>query len=128
MNERVKYWIEISEYDLETAEAMFQTKRYLYVGFMCHQSIEKILKALYSKLFEDVAPYTHSLNYLAKKVNIIKDMDETMQSFIDDLEPLNIDSRYPRYKEQIRQLLTEDKCIEILQNTKDLFQWIKMKL
>lgn len=35
------YWIEIAKYDLETAEAMLKSKRYLYVGFMCHQSIEK---------------------------------------------------------------------------------------
>lgn len=40
------YWIEIAKYDLETAEAMLKSKRYLYVGFMCHQSIEKILKAI----------------------------------------------------------------------------------
>ena len=37
--DKVKYWAEISDYDLDTAEAMFQTKRWLYVGFMCHQTI-----------------------------------------------------------------------------------------
>jgi hypothetical protein len=31
-----KYWVELSHYDLETAQAMLDTKRYLYVGFMCH--------------------------------------------------------------------------------------------
>ena len=31
MNERVKYWIDTAQYDLDTAEAMLQTKRYLYV-------------------------------------------------------------------------------------------------
>jgi HEPN domain-containing protein len=39
------YWAEIADYDLDTAEAMLATKRYLYVGFMCHQTIEKLLKA-----------------------------------------------------------------------------------
>jgi hypothetical protein len=38
---KIKYWIDLSDYDLETAEAMFQSKRFLYVGFMCHQTIEK---------------------------------------------------------------------------------------
>lgn len=37
--DKVKYWAEISDYDLDTAEAMFQTKRWLYVGFMCHQPL-----------------------------------------------------------------------------------------
>ncbi|MDR1321409.1 MAG: HEPN domain-containing protein [Gracilibacteraceae bacterium] len=41
MNERVEYWLELADYDFETAKAMLQTKRYLYVGFMRHQAIEK---------------------------------------------------------------------------------------
>ena len=45
MDSKIKYWIDISDYDLETAEAMLQSKRYLYVGFMCHQTIEKAFKA-----------------------------------------------------------------------------------
>jgi len=44
MDEKVKYWVDISDYDLETADAMLQSKRYLYVGFMCHQTIKKYLK------------------------------------------------------------------------------------
>lgn len=43
------YWLDLAEYDLETAEAMFVSERYLYVGFMCHQTIEKAPKAIYSK-------------------------------------------------------------------------------
>ncbi len=44
MNEKVLYWIDIAEYDMETAKVMLEGKRFLYVGFMCHQVIEKILK------------------------------------------------------------------------------------
>jgi hypothetical protein len=29
MNEKMKYWKELSEYDIKTAEAMLQSKRYL---------------------------------------------------------------------------------------------------
>lgn len=43
--ERIEYWLDIANYDLETAEAMLQSKRYLYVGFMCHQVVEKSIKA-----------------------------------------------------------------------------------
>lgn len=38
----------MSDYDYDTAIAMMQTRRYLYVGFMCHQTIEKALKAYWS--------------------------------------------------------------------------------
>ena len=34
--EKINYWIDLSDYDLETAAAMLKTKRYLYVAFMCH--------------------------------------------------------------------------------------------
>jgi HEPN domain-containing protein len=38
---RINYWLDIAGYDLDTAKAMLETGRYLYVGFMCHQVIEK---------------------------------------------------------------------------------------
>jgi len=41
-NERVNYWVDLADYDLKTAEAMLETERLLYVGFMCHQTLEKI--------------------------------------------------------------------------------------
>jgi len=32
--ERKAYWLELASYDLETAESMLKTKRYLYIGFI----------------------------------------------------------------------------------------------
>ena len=64
--EKNNYWVELSDYDMETANAMFETKRYLYVAFMCHKVVEKIFKACYSKLKNETAPYTHKLIYLAQ--------------------------------------------------------------
>ena len=48
MNEKVEYWFESANYDLETAKVMLDGKRYLYVGFMCHQVIEKKFERLLS--------------------------------------------------------------------------------
>jgi len=50
MDTKEKYWLEMAEYDIKTAEAMLESKRYLYVGFMAHQTIEKILKAYFVML------------------------------------------------------------------------------
>lgn len=50
MNKRLKpseEWFTQAKYDLETAEAMFKTRRYIYTVFMCHLSIEKALKGVY---------------------------------------------------------------------------------
>ena len=63
--EKVKYWTELSDYDLDTADAMFQTGRWLYVGYMCHQVVEKIFKAYWCSKKVEPAPFTHNLLNLA---------------------------------------------------------------
>jgi len=71
MNEKAKYWVELAEYDLETARVMLNNGRFLYVGFMCHQVIEKMLKACYVNSHQDIPPYTHNLKYLAEKAALM---------------------------------------------------------
>lgn len=125
----MNYWIELSEYDLETAEAMLKSKRYLYVGFMAHQAIEKIFKAYFVKIHGgDTPPYSHSLSYIAKKAEIYDHFSEKQKDFIDMLEPMNIECRYPVHKDELMKSLTEERCKEILDNTKGLQIWIKQRL
>ena len=126
--EKVKYWVELSDYDLETAEGMMQIKKYLYVGFMCHQVIEKIFKAVYSDRKDDIPPYVHKLVLIARRANFYDSFPEEHKDFIDQVEPLNIKTRYPDYKKELANKLTEAKCIEILRKTKNLQLWIKKKL
>ena len=128
MNEIIKYWVDLSDYDFDTALAMQQSGRYLYVGFMCHQTIEKILKAYFNLISNEPAPYTHSLSYLAKKANIYDSFTDDFKNFIDILEPLNIEARYPSHKERLLKSLTKERCESILQNTRNIQVWIKEKL
>ena len=58
--EKVHYWLDIAAYDIETAEAMYQTGRWLYVAFMCHQVIEKTIKAYWCATQPEDPSYTHS--------------------------------------------------------------------
>lgn len=39
--DKFAYWKELADYDVDTAEVMYDGGRRLYVGFMCHQVIEK---------------------------------------------------------------------------------------
>ena len=128
MNEKVRYCLDLSDYDYDTALAMQQSSRYLYVGFMCHQTIEKILKAYFNLNNSEPAPFTHSLSYIAKKGGIYESITDEFKDFIDILEPLNIESRYPSHKDQLMKGLTKERCEEILKNTKELQLWIKAKL
>lgn len=128
MSSQVNYWKELSEYDLETAEAMLKSKRYLYVGFMAHQAIEKILKAYFVKIHADTPPYSHSLSYIAKKADVYEHFSEKQKEFLDLLEPLNIECRYPVHREDLLKTLTDEKCKEILNNTRELQIWIEQRL
>lgn len=126
--EKIEYWIGISEYDLETAQALLDTKRFLYVGFMCHQAIEKILKAAYIKSNKSIPPYSHSLIDISSKADIFNNLSSDQKDLLDLLQPLNIQARYPTYKEMLLKSLSYDKCKDILYKTKELHKWIKMKL
>ena len=106
---------------------MLKTGRYLYVGFMCHQSIEKILKAYFNSTNDEPAPFTHSLTHLAKKSELYHQFPENLIDFLDILEPLNIEARYPSHKERLMKSLTNERCLFILENTKTLKTWITEK-
>jgi HEPN domain-containing protein len=127
-SEKVIYWVELAEYDLVTAQAMLDTRRYLYVGFMCHQAIEKVLKAAFVTNKKENPPYTHNLSILAKESTIYALLSDKQKDLLDLLDPLNIEARYPTYKDQIFRSLSKEKCVEILRATKELQQWIKEKL
>lgn len=128
MIDKVKYWLDLSEYDIETAASLLDTGRYLYVGFMCHQTIEKILKAYWSGKLEEPPLKIHHLSRLATQSGLINLMSEEQKSFIDNLEPLNIEARYPSYKEQLLKTLTKSYCQKLLEQTKELHTWIKKQL
>ena len=107
---------------------MLNAGRYLYVGFMAHQAVEKILKALFVSRFDEQPPYTHSLSILVKKIGLEKDLSEMQFGIIDILEPLNIEARYPTHKEKLLNSLSAEKCADILVQTQELYQWILQKL
>lgn len=70
----------------------------------------------------------HSLSRLAERTGLDKQLSEEQLDFIDKLEPLNIEARYPSYKERLMKSLTKEYCAELLSQTKELQLWIKNKL
>lgn len=70
----------------------------------------------------------HALSRLAERTGLDKQLSEEQLDFIDKLEPLNIEARYPSYKERLMKSLTKEYCAELLSQTKELQLWIKNKL
>ncbi len=128
MQEKILYWLEMAEYDLTTAQVMLKGKRFLYVGFMCHQAIEKVLKGYYVSVKNETPPFTHNLTHLSRLSGIYDNLSEKQKDFIDVLEPLNIEARYPTHKASLLKDLTYAKCKEILLTTERLHKWIKKQL
>ncbi len=128
MDDKVKYWQNISEYDIETAEAMLNTKRYLYVGFMCHQAVEKILKAYFLFAKNETPPYIHKLVQIAEKSGLLERLSENQKRFLETLQPLNIEARYPAYKQKLLETLSHQRCEELLTQTREFVRWTNNQL
>ncbi len=126
--ERVKYWLDIAAGDLDTAEYLFKGGRWLYVAFMCHQVIEKTLKAYWTASRDDDPPYTHSHIKLIEGCGLMPEINEEMLRFLAMMVPMNIEARYPQYKQNVAATLNQDVCEHILEQTKRLHQWILQKL
>ncbi|MEG1060787.1 MAG: HEPN domain-containing protein [Oscillospiraceae bacterium] len=128
MNDKSQYWIDTAQYDIDTAQAMLDTKRYLYVGLMCHQTAEKALKAIIAKDETAAPPKIHHLPKLATIANIFETMTEEQQDLLHELNPLNIESRYPSYKDDIAASLNDGVCKSLIKKTGELLCWIKQQL
>jgi HEPN domain-containing protein len=124
----VDNWFSLAEYDLATAAAMLQTGRLLYVGFMCQQAIEKILKACYVKQHGRTPPYTHNLLRLMAELPWKDEVDPGMIELIETLNSYYIESRYTEDIKELASTMTETKASETLQSTREAFAWIRSKL
>ncbi|OGW51891.1 MAG: hypothetical protein A2Y81_06750 [Nitrospirae bacterium RBG_13_43_8] len=126
MDKEVKNWVDSAHYDLETAAHLFNTGRYVYTIFMCHLSLEKILKAKVQEVTGKVPPKTHNLRYLVKlgKLEIPEDIFE----FLSKLSDVSIPTRYPRDFNQLIESYKREAANEYLDKTKEVFEWLRRLL
>ena len=125
--EKVQYWLDIATEDLDLAEFLFTSKRWLYSAFMCHQVIEKMLKAYWTATCDDVPPYIHEHKRLAELCGLYEQMNDEQHYFIEEIRPMNIEARYPDYKRSVANSLNEEKIKKIVEQTKQMQQWILQK-
>ena len=126
--EVVRRWLEHVHEDISTAEDLVKTGHYLYVGFLCHQALEKVLKAYYSANNDDNPPYTHSHMKLIDVCGLTDEFTAEHLRFIDLMVPMYIEARYPEQKNIAAKMLSQDACLHIINTTKELIQWIEGRL
>ena len=128
LNDKAKYWYDLATEDVDVARVLLGDGKLLYAGFMCHLIIKKGLKAIIANTGNDVTPpKIHDLVQLAKQGGIYAKMDDKQKGFIEILQPLNIEARYPAYKKNIAASLNETRCKEIFEKTEGLLQWISQQ-
>lgn len=134
--EKYKYWESKATYDLETARAMLQTGRYLYVAFMSQQAIEKLVKGLYVLYIDREPTRTHNIWLIFKgliEVEQLRNLTENQvfvkaqeyKPFFSDLLFYYIAERYPDYKQQLSSNITETRAKEVLDKTEEVFLWLQ---
>jgi len=128
VNDKVKYWIDLAHDDLDTAKLLCKKKRLLHMGFFCHMVVEKSLKAVVANKTGELPPKIHDLKKLADKGDLLNRFSKEQLNFLIELEPLNIESRYPEYKSNIASTLTAEKCKQICKETETFLCWIKKEL
>jgi len=102
---------------------MLKTKRYIYVVFMCHLSLEKMLKAHVELEENKFPPKIHDLAKLAKRAKL--EIPNNLKSIILQLNKESIPTRYPEDLQRSLASYTKEYCSKILQETEQTLQWLK---
>ncbi len=123
IQKQIDYWIKGADDDIVTAELLIREKRNLHGLFFCHLVIEKAMKAHYVKIIKEVAPRTHNLNTLSENIGL--EFDDDTMIFMGILMKYQLQGRYPDYNPIIPDQI---RVNEYLNKTKELLQWLKMKL
>ena len=126
MKDKHKEWLKQADYDMDTADAMYDNGRYFYAVFMSHLSIEKALKGLFYKVLEEAPPKTHNLLYLLNKIG--KKPGHELEKFIIKLNTASIATRYPDDLAKIQAAYSEEVTKDIIIKSKDILKWIKTQL
>jgi HEPN domain-containing protein len=128
MSAKTEYWLELCDDDLLTAKALFESKRYLHMGFFCHMIAEKALKAVVAHKTNELPPRIHDLDKLAVLGGISESLSEEQLALLDKLGPLQIETRYPEYKEGVVATLSPPHYEKLLNETEEFLCWIKQQL
>jgi HEPN domain-containing protein len=127
MDTIVEHWIERSQYDLDTAKVMLDTGRYLYVAYMCQQTVEKMLKAIIAQQGKENFPI-HNLNRLAEISAISNELSSEQFNFLAELTPYHIEARYGDYKEKLSEIIDEQKAQQVYKKTLEIHKWLYQKI
>ncbi len=126
MRKDAQNFVNSAEYDLGTAEHMLKTGRYIYVVFMCHLALEKMIKAVAVETTKTPAPKTHNLLYLTKLAEI--SFPDSHLEFVSKINNASIITRYPEDFTKLVEAYPVDVVSSYFKQTKDVIAWLKQNV
>ena len=124
--EKFEYWLDIAQYDLDTAEAMLNSGRWLYVVFMCQQAIEKLVKGLYVLYVDDNIPKIHNIRALIEKFEsqLPETITDEHYDLFEDLTAHYLNGRYADYKQKLSERLDKQTATDYFNQSKEVYAWL----
>jgi HEPN domain-containing protein len=124
--EKFDHWKSYAERDLDAAQAMFETGRWFYVLYMCQQSVEKLIKGVYTLYVDDDVPRTHNIEMLANRIEDSSNIsfDEDVYALFRSLSKYYLADRYPDFLSAAGVLVDRDEADNIHRKTKEVFAWL----
>ena len=124
--EKYIYWLELAQYDLDTAASMFSAGRWFYVVFMCQQAIEKLCKGLYNLYVNDYVPRVHNIRFILSKLETALNVkfDTSVYELADSLSAHYLNNRYPDFSKQPNAQIDKDRAMNVLEKTTEAFEWL----
>lgn len=119
-------WMALAEYDLETARHMLKSGRYLYVVFMCHLALEKMLKAHVAEVTQSPPAKTHDLIYLVRKAELV--LPPALLDFLGKINNASIPTRYPEDLERALSEYSRPVAESYLRQSEEVMRWLKEQL
>jgi HEPN domain-containing protein len=126
MADAAEKWAAQSLYDIETAKAMLDAGRYLYVLFCCQQAVEKMLKALIAKRTRELPPRLHNLMRLAEVASLT--IPEDTAHLFRRLTDFYIASRYPEELEAATWNVDSSQVQQTYVATEEVLRWLSAVL
>lgn len=122
----IEYWATASKQDFETAEILFENKKYHHALFFCHLSIEKILKAIIVKIRQEAPPLLHDLVRLAERTRIKLSVKQKAE--LAEISTFNIEARYDDYKLSFYKKANKRFSSKYVNKTKKILTWLNKYL
>ena len=118
----VERWADQARYDLDTARAMMNSGRYLYVLFCCQQTVEKMIKAIIAKQSNEFPPRIHALIRLAEAAEL--ELTDEHAQLLRELSNYYIQTRYPEEITELASKISESQARRIFEQTEEIVQWL----